>query len=91
MHHPKSAKSPLLATKWTKNVVFVGGLRGVRFKKITFLVQNVHFLGVPQLPKIDPGYRPAPKHVHKLTVSQFSSWMEAKNDHARNVSEYLIS
>ena len=34
------AKGPLLAAKWAKNGVFVGGLR---FKNSTFWVQKVHF------------------------------------------------
>ena len=38
-------KGPLLATKWAKNGVLVGGLRGVKFKKSTFGVQMVHFWG----------------------------------------------
>ena len=52
----ESAKGAHLATKWTKNGVFVGGLiRGERFKKPTFCVQKVHFLEVLQPPQIDPG------------------------------------
>ena len=39
-------KCPFSTTKWAKNGVFVGGLRGVRFKKSTFWVQKVHFLRV---------------------------------------------
>ena len=50
------SKGPLLATKWAKNGIFVGGLRGMRFKKSTFLVQKVHFLGGPAPPKIDPAW-----------------------------------
>ena len=53
---PNLPKCPLLATKWAKNGVFVGGLRGVRLRKSTFAVQKVHFCGVLHLPKIDPGY-----------------------------------
>ena len=46
---PKSAKRSILPTKWAKNGVFVGGLRGMRFKKSTFWVQKVHFWGsLPQ-------------------------------------------
>ena len=45
MHPPNLAKGPLLATNWTKNAVFVGGCRGVRFKKSTFWVRKVHFWG----------------------------------------------
>ena len=30
----------------------------MRFKKSTFWVQKVHFLGVLHPPKIDPGYGP---------------------------------
>ena len=52
---PNLPKGPLSVTKWAKNEVLVGGLRGVRFKKFTFWDQKVHFLGVPHLPKIDPG------------------------------------
>ena len=44
---PNLTKGPLLATKWAKNGVFVGGLRGVRFKKSTF--------GGLAPPKINPG------------------------------------
>ena len=32
---PNLPKGPLLAKKWAKNVFFVGGLRGMRFKKST--------------------------------------------------------
>ena len=35
-HPPNLPKGSLIATKWTKNGVFEGGLRGVRFKKSTF-------------------------------------------------------
>ena len=51
MHLPNLPKGPLLAIKWAKHGVFVGGLRGVKFKKSTFLVQKVHFLGVLHPPK----------------------------------------
>ena len=63
-------EGPRSATKWTKNGVFVGGLRGVRSKMSTFRVQKVHFLGVPYLPRIDPGYGPAFEIGHKAcTIS----------------------
>ena len=48
---PDLPKDPLLATKWAKNWVFVGGLRGVRFKKSTVWVQKVHFWGYRTSPK----------------------------------------
>ena len=44
-------KGPLLATKWSKNGVFVVEM-GVRFKKSTFLGPKGPLLGVPQLPQI---------------------------------------
>ena len=34
----------------------------MRSKKSTFRVQQVHFLGAPHLPKIDPGYGPVLGH-----------------------------
>ena len=48
---PKSGKRSTFGHKWAKNGVFVGGLRGLRFKKSTFG-------GVQHLPRFDPGYRP---------------------------------
>ena len=53
---PNLPKGPLLVKKWTKNGVFVGWLRGVRFKKSTFWVQKILFWGVLHLPQFDPGY-----------------------------------
>ena len=48
-HIPNLPKSGLSATKWTKNEVFVGGLRRMRFKESTFYVQKVQFWGIPHL------------------------------------------
>ena len=48
---PNLAKGPLLGTKWAKNGVFVGGLRGE--------VQKSPLLGVLHLPRFNPGYGPA--------------------------------
>ena len=60
--HPQNLpKGPLLATKWAKSGVFVGGFtRGVRFKKVHFLGPKGPLFGGPAPPKINPGYRPAP-------------------------------
>ena len=43
---PNLPKGPLLPTEWGKNGVFVGGLRGVRFKKSTFWVQRVNLFWI---------------------------------------------
>ena len=57
MYPPNLPKGPLLATKWAKNEVFIGGLRGVRFKKSIFFYPKGSFLG-SCTPQIDPGYGP---------------------------------
>ena len=73
---PNLAKGPLLATKWAKNGVFVGGLRGVRFKKSIWGVQKVHFWGVPHRLRFDPGYGPTLNYdaiVNQLLILQNQS------------------
>ena len=71
---PNLPKGPLTATKWAKNVfvffllIFCSGVKGVRFKKSTFWVQNVHYFGVPHHPKIDPGYGPVYTLVNKFQL-----------------------
>ena len=58
MQPPNLTKGPLLATKWAKNEVFVGGLRGVRFKRVHFLSGKGPLLGDSASSGFDPGYRP---------------------------------
>ena len=74
---PNLPKGPLLVTKWAKNGVFVGGVKGVRFKKSTLGVWKVHFCGVPHRPKIDPGYVKLVAFPCRLWVCYFMNKMKA--------------
>ena len=69
---PKSAKRSTFSYKMGQKWGFCRRVKGVRFKKSTFWVQKVHFLGVPHPPKIDPGYGPA-NTGHRLLTCKFSS------------------
>ena len=62
--HPHLSKGPLLATKWAKNEVFVGGLRGWGSKNPLFGSERSTFWGscTPHN-KINPGYGPGFKVI----------------------------
>ena len=85
-HHPKSAKRSTFCHKVGQKWHFCRRVIGVRFKKSTIWVQKVHFLGVPHLLRIDPGYGPALKQAsftrkilkNKVTLYSlyFSAWFK---------------
>ena len=79
---PNLPKGPLLATKCTKNGVFVGGLRGVRFKKSTF--------GGSHTPQIDPGYGPEREKKNFLLGGYISKSIFASSDPFCLITSHFI-
>ena len=55
---PKSVKRSTFCNKVGQKWGFCRRVKGVRFKKVHFWVQKVHFFGILHLPKINPGYGP---------------------------------